>query len=164
MLRWRPAYIGLGSNLAGPEQRVRAALAGLARLDETTLVAHSRLWRSPPMGPVAQPDYINAVAGLLTRLAGPALLAALRSLERELGREEPIVRWGPRVIDLDLLALGDETRDEPGLRLPHPGLHERDFVLYPLAEFAPALWIPGRGRVVSLLSKVRGGGLSPLPQ
>jgi len=163
-MRWRPAYVGLGSNLAGPEQRVRSALAGLSRLDDTTLVTHSRLWRSPPMGPHAQPDYVNAVAGLLTRLEAPALLAALKALERELGREEPIVRWGPRVIDLDLLALGDETRDEPGLRLPHPGLHERDFVLYPLAEFAPSLWIPGRGRVDSLLSKVRGGGLSPLPQ
>ncbi len=163
-MRWRPAYVGLGSNLAGPEQRVRLALAGLLRLDDTTLVTHSRLWRSPPMGPVAQPDYVNAVAGLLTHLEAPALLAALKTLEHELGREQPIVRWGPRVIDLDLLALGDETRDEPGLRLPHPGLHERDFVLYPLAEFAPSLWIPGRGRVASLLSKVRGGGLSPLPQ
>jgi len=163
-MRWRPAYVGLGSNLAGPEQRVRLALAGLLRLDDTTVVTHSRLWRSPPLGPVAQPDYVNAVAGLLTRLEAPALLAALKALERELGREEPIVRWGPRVIDLDLLVLGDETRDEPGLRLPHPGLHERDFVLYPLAEFAPSLWIPGRGRVGSLLSKVRGGGLSPLPQ
>ena len=163
-MRWRPAYVGLGSNLGGPEQRVRDALTGLARLDDTRLVAHSRLWRSPPLGPVAQPDFVNAAAGLLTRLEAPALLAALKALERELGRETPIERWGPRVIDLDLLALGDEQRDEPGLQLPDPRLHERDFVLYPLAEFASALWIPGRGRVASLLSKVRGGGLSPLSQ
>lgn len=163
-MRWRPAYVGLGSNLGGPEQRVRDALTGLGWLDDTRLVAHSRLWRSPPLGPVAQPDFVNAAAGLLTRLEAPALLAALKALERELGRETPIERWGPRVIDLDLLALGDEHRDEPGLQLPHPGLHERDFVLYPLAEFASALWIPGRGRVGSLLSKVRGGGLSPLSQ
>lgn len=164
MRRWRPAYVGLGSNLDGPGQRVEAALAGLAQLPDSMLIARSRLWHSPPMGPVAQPDYVNAAAGLLTRLAAPALLAALKSLERELGREPPVVRWGPRVIDLDLLVLGDEQRDEPGLRLPHPGLHERDFVLYPLAEFAPQLWVPGRGRVDRLLQDVCGGGLSPLPQ
>jgi 2-amino-4-hydroxy-6-hydroxymethyldihydropteridine diphosphokinase len=163
-VRWRPAYVGLGSNLAEPEQRVRAALAGLARLDETTLVAQSRLWRSRPMGPVAQPDYVNAVAGLLTRLEASDLLAALKVLERALGREEPVVRWGPRVIDLDLLMLGNDVHDAPGLQLPHQGMHERDFVLYPLAEFAPTLWIPGRGRVARLLSDARGGGLSPLPQ
>lgn len=164
MARWRPAYVGLGSNLAGPEHRVRAALAGLAHLADSTLVAHSRLWRSPPLGPVAQPDFVNAVAGLLTRLEAPALLAALKALERELGREQPAVRWGPRLIDLDLLMLGDEVRDDAGLKLPHPGLHERDFVLYPLAEFAPALWIPGRGRVDRLMKDVGGGGLAPLPQ
>ena len=163
-MRWRPAYVGLGSNLAGPAERVRQALAGLAKLDDTILIARSRLWRSPPLGPVDQPDYVNAVAGLLTQLAAPALLGALQDLERALGREEPAVRWGPRLIDLDLLMLGDDLREEAGLQLPHPGLHERDFVLYPLAEFAPALWIPGHGRVDSLLGKVRGGGLAPLPQ
>ena len=116
------------------------------------------------MGPVAQPDYVNAVAGLLTRLEASDLLAALKVLERALGREEPVVRWGPRVIDLDLLMLGNDVHDAPGLQLPHQGMHERDFVLYPLAEFAPTLWIPGRGRVARLLSDARGGGLSPLPQ
>lgn len=163
-MRWRPAYVALGSNLDGPAARVRAALAALGGLEATVLVVHSRLWHSPPLGPIAQPDFVNAVAGLLTRLEAGQLLASLKALERTLGRAGPIERWGPRVIDLDLLLVGDESCDEPGLSLPHPGLHERDFVLYPLAEFAPALWIPGRGRVEQLLKDVPGGALAPLPQ
>jgi 2-amino-4-hydroxy-6-hydroxymethyldihydropteridine diphosphokinase len=116
------------------------------------------------MGPQDQPDFVNAVVGLLTRLGARQLLDELKSLERAMGRSDPAIRWGPRKIDLDLLLLGSEERSEPGLCLPHPGVHERDFVLYPLAEFAPALWIPGRGRVEALLRCVENRGLAPLSQ
>jgi 2-amino-4-hydroxy-6-hydroxymethyldihydropteridine diphosphokinase len=164
MTRWRPAYVALGSNLADPAAQVATALEGLSRLPDTRRAACSRLWASPPLGPKDQPDFVNAVAGLLTRLGPRELLDALQALERELGRQAPRVRWGPRTIDLDLLLLGSEQCAEDGLQLPHPGVHERDFVLYPLAELAPALWIPGRGRVETLLRNVENRGLKPLSQ
>jgi len=159
---WRPAYVAVGSNLADPRRQVEAALTGLAKLADTRLVLRSGLWRSAPMGPQDQPDFVNAVAGLLTRREPRALLEDLRGLERRMGKTEPIVRWGPRLIDLDLLMVGDIRCDEPGLRLPHAGLHQRNFVLYPLAEIAPMLWVPGHGRVGTLLERVRGDGLEPL--
>ena len=153
--------MALGSNLDDPPRQLRLALGGLARLPDSRLVTRSRLWRSPPLGPPDQPDYANAVAGLLTRLEAGRLLSLLQQLERELGRTAPVLRWGPRVIDLDLLVIGREESARPGLMLPHPGLHERDFVLYPLAEVAPALWVPGRGRVETLLARVADRGLVP---
>jgi 2-amino-4-hydroxy-6-hydroxymethyldihydropteridine diphosphokinase len=113
------------------------------------------------MGP-PQPDFVNAVAGLLTLLKPAALLAALVAIEKRMGRKEPAQRWGPRIIDLDLLVVGGETSREPGLTLPHPGLHQRNFVLYPLAEIAPELWVPGHGRVRSLRQQVSGDGLEAL--
>jgi len=163
-LRWRPAYVALGSNLEDPARQVGRALERLAGLPETVHVASSRLWRSPPLGPSDQPEFVNAVAGLLTRLPARALLAELKGLERNLGRAEPVVRWGPRSIDLDLLVLGDLESEETDLRLPHPGVQERDFVLYPLAEVAPDLWIPGRGRVKALAGRVQDRGSVPLAQ
>lgn len=162
MQRWRPAYVALGSNLAEPASQVERAIARLAGLPETRLVARSRLWRTTPLGPRDQPDYVNAVAGLLTRLGPHELLAEFKRLEAAMGRLSPPVRWGPRVIDLDLVAFGEERLQEAGLDVPHPGVHERDFVLYPLAELAPALWIPGRGRVATLVRQVENRGLVPL--
>jgi 2-amino-4-hydroxy-6-hydroxymethyldihydropteridine diphosphokinase len=159
---WRPAYVALGSNLADPRRQVEAALTQLASLSGTRLVLHSRLWRSRPMGPQNQPDFVNAVAGLLTVREPHALLEGLRELERRMGKIEPAVHWGPRLIDLDLLLVGDVQCDEPGLRLPHAGLHQRNFVLYPLAEIAPMLWVPGHGRVRTLLGRAKGDGLEPL--
>jgi 2-amino-4-hydroxy-6-hydroxymethyldihydropteridine diphosphokinase len=158
-VNWRPAYVALGSNLDEPARQVEAAFGRLAAIPQTRLVLRSRLWRTRPMGPQDQPDFINAVAGLLTQLDAQALLDALAAIERSMGRVAPPVRWGPRVIDLDLLLLGDETRGEPGLTLPHPGLHQRNFVLYPLAEIAADLWVPGHGRVRSLRQQVPGEGL-----
>ena len=155
---WRPAYVGLGSNLGQPAVQLREALGRLARLADTRLIATSRLWASPPLGPPGQPDYVNAVAGLLTRKDPRDLLVELQAIEQAMGRSRPPVRWGPRLIDLDLLAFGGETLDEPGLTLPHPGLHQRDFVLYPLAEVAPQLWIPGKGRVSTLAGEVEDRG------
>jgi 2-amino-4-hydroxy-6-hydroxymethyldihydropteridine diphosphokinase len=155
------AYIGLGSNLAQPEQQVRRALKALAGLPETTVITHSSLYRSEPLGPAGQPDYINAVAALETGLAPLDLLTALQNLEHEQGRvrEE---RWGPRTLDLDILLYGEEQWDDPRLTLPHPGLYERNFVLYPLVEIAPELQIPDRGPLTALLALCPQGRLEKL--
>jgi 2-amino-4-hydroxy-6-hydroxymethyldihydropteridine diphosphokinase len=161
-MAWRPAFVAIGSNLADPARQVRAAFGFLAGLPDTRLLLRSRLWRSRPMGPQDQPDFVNAVAGLVTMLPPRALLDALQSIEQGMGRQEPAMRWGPRVIDLDLLLVGDLQADEPGLVLPHPGLHRRNFVLYPLAEIAAELWVPGHGRVRTLLQGVSGVGIEPL--
>jgi len=162
MRRWRPAYVALGSNLADPAEQVTAALGRLPGIPGTRLIARSRLWASRPLGPQDQPDFVNAVAGLLTQLDARELLGELQALERAMGRTGPVVRWGPRSIDLDLLAMGSDELSEPALCLPHPGVHERDFVLYPLAELAPELWIPGRGRVEALARRVANRGIVPL--
>lgn len=164
MRRWRPAYVALGSNLADPAEQVTAALGRLPGIPGTRLIARSRLWASRPLGPQDQPDFVNAVAGLLTQLDARELLGELQALERAMGRADPVVRWGPRSIDLDLLVLGSDELSGPALCLPHPGVHERDFVLYPLAELAPELWIPGRGRVEALARRVANRGIVPLPQ
>ena len=159
---WRPAYIGLGSNLSNPRRQVENAFEALARIADSQLILRSRLWRSRPMGPQDQPEYVNAVAGLLTTKTPRELLAELQAIERRMGKTEPSLRWGPRLIDLDLLAVSDLQADEPGLRLPHPGVHQRNFVLYPLAEIAPSLWVPDHGRVCRLLEEVGGDGIEPL--
>ncbi len=143
------AAIGLGSNLNDPAGQVRAALSALAALPESELVAASSLYRNPPMGPQDQPDYVNAVALLRTALEPLPLLAELQAIERRQGKRF-LRHWGPRTIDLDLLLYGDRRIREPRLTVPHPGLHERAFVLYPLAEIAPDLMVPGKGRVKDL--------------
>ena len=159
---WQPAYVALGSNLDDPRRQVERAFGELAGLADTRLVLRSGLWRSAPMGPPDQPHFINAVAGLLTRREPRELLQDLRGVERRMGKIEPAVRWGPRLNDLDLLMVGDLRCDEPGLQLPHAGLHQRNFVLYPLAEIAPSLWVPDHGRVCRLLEEVGGDGIEPL--
>ena len=160
--RWTPAYVGLGSNLDDPAWQVATALDGLGRLRATRLVLASRPYRSRPVGYVQQPDFVNGAAGLLTQLDAQALHAELRGLETRLGKQEPLVRFGPRRIDLDLLVFGAATCDSATLVLPHPRLHERAFVLYPLAEIAPELWIPGHGRVAALRDAVPADGVGPL--
>jgi 2-amino-4-hydroxy-6-hydroxymethyldihydropteridine diphosphokinase len=160
--RWVPAYVALGSNLDDPREQVERAMAALAGLPDTRLVLRSSLYRARPFGPVEQPDFVNAAAGLLTRLDPAGLLAQLKGLEAQLGRERPVVRWGPRRIDLDLLVHGDARIAEPGLEVPHPGIPERAFVLVPMAEFAPDLVVPGRGRVRDLLARVDSADLERL--
>jgi 2-amino-4-hydroxy-6-hydroxymethyldihydropteridine diphosphokinase len=160
--RWLPAYVGVGSNLSNPEQQVRRALAALAGLPETKCIAVSPLYKTRPFGEVVQPSFVNAVAGLLTRRTPEDLLADLRALERSLGREPPRERWGPRVIDLDLLVVGREVRAGETLTLPHPGIAERDFVLYPLADVAPELEVPGLARVSQLRARVTNRGIERL--
>lgn len=160
--RWLPAYVGVGSNLDGPGAQVTRALDALARLPSTRMVMRSPLYHTPPFGDVVQPAFVNAVAGLLTQLTPEDLLEALRALERELGRQPPRERWGPRVIDLDLLVVGAEKRATDTLKLPHPGIAERDFVLYPLADVAPDLDVPGAGRVMQLRDRVANRGVKKL--
>ena len=161
-MHWHPAYVALGSNLSDPARQVERAIAALAALQGVRLVARSSLWKSRPLGPEDQPDFINAAAGLLAILTPQQLLASLKEIEHRLGRTVPVVRWGPRVIDLDLLQFGDRVIAEPGLTLPHPGLPERNFVLYPLAEIAAELWVPGHGRVRTLQRRSADDGLERL--
>jgi 2-amino-4-hydroxy-6-hydroxymethyldihydropteridine diphosphokinase len=153
--RWIPAYIGVGSNLDDPEAQVKRALHDLKGLPCTQLVAVSGLYRTPPMGPQDQPDYVNAVAGLLTRQLPEKLLLSLQNLESSLGRVRTKGdRWGPRVIDLDILVYGTVQQTLPGLSLPHPGILERNFVLLPLREIAPSLIVPGQGVVRTLANRL----------
>ena len=160
--RWLPAYVGVGSNLSDPAAQVRRAFAALAKLPGSRLVASSPLYRTQPFGEVVQPAFVNAAAGLLTQRTPEELLADLRALERTLGREPPRERWGPRVIDLDLLVLGRESRATAELTLPHAGIAERDFVLYPLGDIAPDLDVPGLGRVAVLRERVANRGIERL--
>lgn len=159
---WQPAYIGLGSNLEDPKTQVLRAATALDRLAGTRLIRLSPLYRSKPFGPVAQPDFVNAVAGVLTQLDPRKLLEELLALERALGRPAERERWGPRIIDLDLLVHGRERRDEPNFSLPHRGIVERNFVLYPLCDLAPDLDVPGLGRVAELKERLVPLGLERL--
>ena len=157
--RWIPAYVALGSNIDGPGAQLARAFDALATARGSRLVLRSSLYRSPPLGPVAQPDFVNAVAGMLTMTAPGEFLAELKSIEERLGRIRPVERWGPRRIDLDLLVHGSSRIDEPGLTVPHPGIALRAFVLTPLAEIAPDLDVPGLGRARVLASRVTAAGL-----
>lgn len=161
-MAWRPAYVALGSNLSDPRRQVENAFDALAALPDARLVVRSSLWRSAPLGPQDQPEFMNAVAGLVTTREPREFLASLQAVERRLGKTEPAVRWGPRVIDLDLVAFADLQVDEPGLTLPHPGLHRRNFVLYPLSEIAAELWVPGLARVCRLRDRVSPAGIERL--
>ncbi len=156
---WVRAFVALGSNLQDPAAQVRRARQALGALPHTRLVACSALYRSPPLGPPDQPEYVNAVACLCTRLAAEELLRALHGIEREQGRARQGPRWGARTLDLDLLLYGGARIDEPHLTVPHPRMHERAFVLYPLHEIAPHVCIPGRGALVALLERVPAHGL-----
>src|SRR5579875_3481247 len=143
------AFVALGSNLDDPRAQVERAFEALARLPDTALLARSRLYRSAPWGGVAQPDFVNAAALVDTGLPARALLDALLAIERRAGRVRG-ERNGPRVLDLDLLLYGDRA------------LHERAFVLRPLADIAPGLEVPGHGRVLDLLAHADAGDCVPL--
>jgi len=149
--RWRPAYIGVGSNLDDPVRHVSEAIEDIAALEGVQRVTSSSLYRSAPMGPAGQPDFINAVVAIRTSLSARQLLAGLQAIENAHGRVRGRERWGPRTLDLDLLVYGAETIAEPDLTVPHPGIARRNFVLLPLAELAPDLDIPGLGRAGNLV-------------
>lgn len=152
--RWRPGYVGIGSNLGDPVRHVQDAFEALAQLPDSGSFARSGLWRSAPVGPAGQPDYVNAVAAFVTRLEPMDLLRRLQAIEDAAGRQRQAERWGPRTLDLDLLVLGRLVVDEPVLTLPHPRIAERNFVLLPLAEIAPSLNVPRQGTVARLLAGV----------
>jgi 2-amino-4-hydroxy-6-hydroxymethyldihydropteridine diphosphokinase len=155
-------WIGLGSNLQEPARQVRAAIDELDALPETRLRAASRLYRTAPVGPPGQPDYINAAAWLETRLAPQALLAELHRIELAHGRRRDGTRWGPRILDLDILVYGDARIDEAGLTIPHPEMARRAFVLVPLADVAPPdLAVPGVGILGEMLGRCERDGVEP---
>ena len=143
------AYIALGSNLDNPRQQVELALRELANVSNSHVVRSSSLYQTPPMGPRDQPDYINAVAEIATALPPESLLDELQRLEIAHHRVRT-VHWGPRTLDLDILLYGQETISTPRLTVPHPGLAQRAFVVFPLAEIAPRLHIPGLGDIARL--------------
>ena len=161
---WHPVYIGVGSNQDDPHAQLTRAFAKLTEVPNTRVILTSPVYVSKPFGPVDQPDFANAVVGLLTRLEPHALLANLRAIEAAQGRPEASQRqrWGPRVIDLDLLVYDRERLNDPELTVPHPGIVERNFVLYPLADIAPDLEIPGLGRVTELKGRVTSAGLKKI--
>ncbi|MBU1237401.1 MAG: 2-amino-4-hydroxy-6-hydroxymethyldihydropteridine diphosphokinase [Gammaproteobacteria bacterium] len=149
------AYVALGSNLGNPVQTVEDAIEAMAALHGSLLKAMSSLYRTAPVGLKHQPDFINAVVALDTRLSPRDLLDELFALEAHFGRERS-VKNAPRTLDLDLLLHGETVHDDPELTLPHPRMHERAFVLAPLAEIAPDLVIPGHGPVAGLLAACAG--------
>lgn len=149
------AYVALGSNLGNPTSTVEDAIEAMAALRGSLLKAMSSLYRTAPVGLKHQPDFVNAVVALDTRLAPRDLLDALFAVEAKFGRIRG-ARNAPRTLDLDLLLYGDLLQDGAELTLPHPRMHERAFVLAPLAEIAPGLAIPGRGAVADLLAACAG--------
>lgn len=151
--------IGLGSNLGDRAAHIRAALDALAALPGTTVIAVSSVIETDPVGPIPQGPYLNAAAIIQTTLAPVALLNHIHAIERARGRNRAAEqRWGPRTLDLDILLFGESTVQEPGLTIPHPRLHERLFVLIPLAQIAPDMPIPGSQRTVAgALAQLREG-------
>lgn len=158
------AWIGIGANLGDPVASVRAAIAALDEVGGLRVTLRSALYRSTPVGPGmdGQPDYINAVVGVDTALSPAALLDTLFAIELHFGRQRS-VRNAARTLDLDLLLYGEDIVDQPGLQVPHPRMHQRAFVLQPLAEIAPDTLIPGQGRAKTLSQALPEQGIARLP-
>jgi 2-amino-4-hydroxy-6-hydroxymethyldihydropteridine diphosphokinase len=148
------AYVGLGANLGPKEVTILRAVDLLGAAEGVTLLELSQLRETEPVGVVDQPPFLNGAVALETTLSPRELLELLLGIEQELGRVRGEDRWGPRTIDLDLLVYGDKVVDEPGLRVPHPLLHERKFALEPLAELEPDLDVPGLGKVSEALARL----------
>jgi 2-amino-4-hydroxy-6-hydroxymethyldihydropteridine diphosphokinase len=151
---WRPVYIGIGSNLESPEDQVRQAIAALGDLPDSILVSESGLYYSSPMGPSDQPDFVNAVVALLTQANAREMMSQMQEIERQQGRERDGERWGPRTIDLDLLAYAGQIINEDELIVPHPGIADRNFVLLPWQEIAPHYRVPGLAAVAALAASI----------
>jgi 2-amino-4-hydroxy-6-hydroxymethyldihydropteridine diphosphokinase len=158
------AYIGLGSNLLSPLRQVRQAIAELAQLPESRLCAVSRIYRSRPMGPADQPDYINAVVAIDSALSPLMLLDYLQAIENRHQRQRGAVQWGPRTLDLDLLLFGDALINEPRLIVPHAGMYERRFVLCPLTDIAPLLVLPDGRPLQALCDALPEEGIAVLAE
>mgnify|MGYP000556847217 CR=1 FL=1 len=153
------AYIAVGSNLADPVSQANLAIETLKNLPRSTFIATSKLYSSTPMGPQNQPDYINAVVAIQTELTPLELLDCTQKIELEQGRVRKDERWGPRTLDLDIILFGNEVIDSERLTVPHYGMKEREFVLYPLAEIAPSLQLPDGTELTDLLKIVDKNGL-----
>ena len=156
------AYIGLGSNLTAPKAQIKAARQAINALENMQEYAFSSLYQSPPMGPQDQPDYVNAVMAVKTGLSAMALLRSLQKIELDQGRVRKDERWGARTLDLDILLYGEQIIDLPELCVPHYGLADRAFVIYPLQEIAPTIQIPGKGSIVDLVNLCPLAGLERL--
>lgn len=152
-------FIGLGANLAQPIAQLQQALIAIKALPNTKLVAASSFYGSKPMGPQDQPNYVNAVVAIDTSLAPLALLDHLQHIEQQQGRQRKAERWGPRTLDLDILLYGQQLINSERLTIPHYGLNQREFVLYPLAEIAPELILPNGTVLQDLLTQVPKNGL-----
>ena len=157
-------YLGLGANLANPVAQLHNAVAALHQLPQSRLLAVSSFYGSKPMGPQDQPDYVNAVAKLSTTLTPLALLDALQHIEQQQGRQRKAERWGPRSLDLDILLYANHTIASERLTVPHYGLPQREFVLYPLAEINPELHLPCGTPLKTLLSQIPLNGLEKLSE
>ena len=155
-------YVGLGSNLEDPVAQVLEAVEELEMIPDSILVSRSSLYRGKPMGPADQPDYVNAVVAMDTLLSAENFLQELTRIEDLQGRSRDGEKWGPRIIDLDLLMYGKHKINTPGLTVPHPGMHERDFVIIPLSELAGDVNIPGQGRLTALINKCENHSLRKL--
>ncbi|MCL9773421.1 2-amino-4-hydroxy-6-hydroxymethyldihydropteridine diphosphokinase [Vibrio methylphosphonaticus] len=153
-------YIAIGSNLSDPVAQALDAMEALKSLPKSTVIHCSSLYSSTPMGPANQPDYINAVVKIQTELTPLELLDCTQAIELEQGRVRKDERWGPRTLDLDLILYGNEVIDSERLTVPHYGMKEREFVLYPLAEITPNLQLPDGTELTSLLKQVDRNGLS----
>jgi 2-amino-4-hydroxy-6-hydroxymethyldihydropteridine diphosphokinase len=151
---WWPAYIGVGSNMASPKDQVTRAIAAMQEIPKTSVPLRSPLYRSAPLGPVDQPDFVNAVAALLTQLDAERLLVELKAIEARHGRSAGAERWGPRTLDLDLLAYDGLELQTEDLTLPHPRIIERNFVMLPWNDIAPHFHVPGYSTVAELARRV----------
>ena len=156
------AFVGIGSNLNNPQAQVRSAIKAIANSEDLFLERTSSLYSSPPMGPPDQPNYVNAVVRVKTSLGSMALLESLQGIEREHGRVRGGMRWGPRILDLDILLFGTQSTTTEKLQIPHPGMAERPFVVIPLAEIAPDLFLPNGVCVNDLATEMQDQILSRL--
>ena len=153
------AYIGLGSNLEDPAKQIQSAVFAIGDIPNSEILAVSSLYFSRPMGPQDQPDYMNAVVALTTDLTPEALLDQLQAIENHAGRVRKGNRWGPRILDLDIILFDQLTLNTERLIVPHYGMKDREFVLLPLAEIAPELVLPDGDKIAQLADKIPDNGL-----
>lgn len=156
-------FIGLGSNLSEPVQQLKDAVVAMHQLSEVSVAQVSSCYLSSPMGPAEQPDYVNAVAELSTSLSCRNLLQVLQNIELQQGRVRKDERWGARTLDLDILLYGTEIINEPDLVVPHYGMKQREFVIFPLAEIMPDLSLPCTTHINALFSTLPSKGIKRLP-
>ena len=157
-------YLGLGANLNAPRKQIHAAVAALKALNDVEFVCVSHDYASKPMGPQDQPDYVNAVACVKTALEPEQLLDLTQAIELKHGRVRKEERWGPRTLDIDILLFGNDVIETPRLTVPHYGLTEREFVVYPLFEIAPTLVLPNNQSLADITKTLPLNDLQQLPQ